>query len=554
MRSRRFGGVRRHSKWYGRLCTWWAVMELVVGGSAVAAPKWATAWRERPPMTAAEAEAFAKRLAEYVVKHHMRRDDSPQRGMIYEYYWVEQAGTPKQWIQGEALDTMHDGAWFGVALARAAAVTGDRWYRDLLVREVLPFYLKMLNRSDELFDPSRNDSDQPVPATWEGRLMGPEREKGFVPYWWDNGSSVSLEMLNRRDGVRRLTLPGRDELKDTRNPECRLSGHSLGMSNHMAQDLAVFLQAAWEMLADSREPEEVAVRAAIADAARHLQAGRARRGYPDIPAVVAAHALANADAAAKARLPELNWEGLAAWRTHWHHAVAEPPQGKKVRIPGFADDAVYELFVAVARHGTLAEPEAFRLVFEAVTLPLMYRGYCDDEPAPPGVNVFDLYPFHYVDGRPEHVRSQRKGVSGRPIPIGSRMGPQTMALCGWALQALAQRPGLWNEARRRITRPAFFPPAGAVTGEFVVAWGGVDGTSAAGETEVRRALERELGGGLRTWEAVFNEWGYIPSGIDCQSAVPGAPYDRFSDTGGYAHLIQSAMQWIRHLRGERDWR
>lgn len=91
-----------------------------------------------------------------------------------------------------------------------------------------------------------------------------------------------------------------------------------------------------------------------------------------------------------------------------------------------------------------------------------------------------------------------------------------------------------------------------MTGEFVVAWGGVDGTAAAGESEVRRTLERELGGGLGTWEAIFNEWGYIPSRIDGQSAVPGASFDRFSDTGGYAHLIQSAMQWIRYRRGERD--
>ncbi len=206
---------------------------------------------------------------------------------------------------------MHDGAWFGVALARAAMVTGDRWYRDLLLRELLPLYLKMLNHSDELFDPSRNDADQPVPVTWEGRQLGPEREQGFVPDWWNNGLSVSLEMLNRRDGVRRLTLPGRDELKETGDPECRLSGHSLGMSNHMAQDLAVLLQAAWKLLADRRDPEEVALRTAIGEAARHLEAGRARRGHPNIPAVVAAYARANDDAAAEARLPALNWEGLA---------------------------------------------------------------------------------------------------------------------------------------------------------------------------------------------------------------------------------------------------
>ncbi|MCX7819794.1 MAG: hypothetical protein N2652_11420 [Kiritimatiellae bacterium] len=525
-----------------------------VRAAGAAAPEsWADAARRRPPMTVAEAEAFAKRLANYVVRHHMRRDDSPHRGMVYEYFWVENAGTPRQWIQGEALDTMHDGAWLGVALARAAAVTGDRWYRELLVRELLPFYLRMLNRSDELFDPSRNDSDQPVPPGWPERLLRPEREKGFVPYWWDNGGSVSLEMLNRRDGVRRLVYPGRDELKETGNPECRLSGHSLGTSNHMAQDLALLLLAAWEVL-DGADAEATRLRTEIAEAARHLQAGRARRGYPAIPAVVAAYAVANGDETARRRLPSLSWDSLNQWRSAWHQTVAEPVADRKFRIPGFADDAMYEYFVALARHGTLPEPEAVRLVFDALTLPLMYRGYCDDEPAPPGINVFDLYPFHYTNGRPEHLRSQRRGPHGRPIPIGSRMGPQTMALCGWALQAIRERAGLWEKARRKLSRAAYFPPAGAVTGEHVVAWGGVGGADAVGEAEVRRTLERELGGGLRTWEAIFDEFGYVPTGIGCSSVLPGTPFDRFSDTGGYAHLIQAAMQWIRYLRGEHDWR
>ena len=50
-------------------------------------PAWTRA-QERPPMTAGETRAFMKRLATYVFEHHMKRDDSPQRGMVYEYFWA----------------------------------------------------------------------------------------------------------------------------------------------------------------------------------------------------------------------------------------------------------------------------------------------------------------------------------------------------------------------------------------------------------------------------------------------------------------------------------
>ena len=38
-------------------------------------------------MTDGETRAFIRRLATYVFEHHMKRDDSPQRGMVYEYFW-----------------------------------------------------------------------------------------------------------------------------------------------------------------------------------------------------------------------------------------------------------------------------------------------------------------------------------------------------------------------------------------------------------------------------------------------------------------------------------
>jgi hypothetical protein len=68
------------------------------------------------------------------------------------------------------------------------------------------------------------------------------------------------------------------------------------------------------------------------------------------------------------------------------------------------------------------------------------------------------------------------------------------------------------------------------------------------DDRVAAALERELAGGLRTWEAVFKSVGYVPTGLGA-----GGDWDRFSDSGGYAHLIQAAAQYVTWKAGRRDW-
>lgn len=54
-------------------------------------------------------------------------------------------------------------------------------------------------------------------------------------------------------------------------------------------------------------------------------------------------------------------------------------------------------------------------------------------------------------------------------------------------------------------------------------------------------------------EGIFNEYGYIPTGIGCNNVLSGIAWDEFSDNGGYAHLISAAAQWIMYLEGKRDW-
>jgi len=497
-------------------------------------PAWIDA-HQKPAMTREEAAAFMKTLATFVHDHHLKRtENSPQKGLIYEYFHVARKGQPDQFIQGEALDTMHDGAWFAAAMVNAYRATGDPFYKQMLTQWQLPFYLKMLNHSDELFKNERNDVRPGGESIWTNSpewLLQPG-EKGFVPYWWDDGNSVSLEMINRKDPAH-LNFPGRNDLAGKPNPESRLSGYSYGSSNHLAQDLGVMIQQCWLLFRESKDPAEQALAAQLAEAAQNLQNCRANHGSKSIPAVVAPLALIKNDPALRKSLPETTWKSLATARSDYRRAFFDFKPDELVGIPGFADDQQYRYYASIARDGTLTAPAAFHAVYDAFTLPKLYQAYSDDIPAPPGINVFDLHPYKFVKGKPADTRSQRKGPSGRPKPIGSRFGPQNMVVTGWALQALKADPTLWDTAKTHLDAPNYFP---AATGSEVVA-----------------ALEKELGGGLRTWEAIFAAKGYIPTGLGAGGCGAGFAWDELSDTGGYAHLISAASQWIIYLKDQQDW-
>lgn len=496
------------------------------------APAWASAARQ-PPMTATETRAFMKSLAQFAVAHHLKTNAaSAQCGMLYEYWDHTRAGQLGEFIQGEGLDTMHDGAWFAVALVNAYRATGDTFYKDILTRWQLPFYLKMLNHGDELFTAERNDGRPGDDRGWRGSkewlLQG--RETGFVPYWWDDGASVSLDMFARKDRDQHVNFAARNALAGQPNPEHRLSGYSHGSSNHMAQDLAVLLEQTWLLFHASSDPAEQKLAVEIAAAAQNLHDCRMRH-FGHIPMVCAALALTGGDQAEFARITDPN--NAAYWKpdNHYFRAVHAFKPGVRMPVPGFADDQQYRWYHGLAHSGgALPPPLAFKTVYDAFTEPKLYQMYCDDTPAPPGISVFDLHPYYFRDGKPEDLRSARKGPGGKPRPIGSRFGPQNMVCCGWALQALRAQSGLWDKRQAEKLLPV------------------------ATEAEVKAALERELGGGLRTWEAIFNQYGYIPTGIGAGATAGGHyQWEDLSDTGGYAHLISAAAQWLLYLEHRADW-
>jgi hypothetical protein len=600
----------------------------------------------KPAPTADETKAFMRKLARYVFDHHLKQHPkSQQRGMVYEYFDTTRKGQPDQWVQGEALDTMHDGAWLAAALVNAHRATGDPFYREFLTKWLLPFYLKMLNHSDTLFRP------EPVHLDAKGVRFNKEHalqsgEKGFVPYWWDDGASVSLE--RRRTKNKLPAFAATDRRADRDNPTFALDGYSHGSSNHLAQDLAVMLQLAWLLLHDSADAGEQKLAKEVAEAAKNLHECRLRH-HGVIPAVAAAHALCNGDAGLMQKV------AVAEFRTppanHFTRFLAPANPEQRQATPGFADDQQYQYYAGLAKAGTLPPPLALKLVYDAYTEPMLFRYWSDTAAVPPGLNRFDLAGLNGKGGKFESYRSDR------PAGVGSRMGPQNMVVSGWALQALAAQPGLWDGMVRKskdVVVP--FLPAGAsfrvegkpepgacepfelggvklqlaahrnalvvhgtfagdkaelrigpasvtvtrgeptaavndagellrvfahqlpakpgepVTFEvalpFAVAkdqkwWAnGVEfgiyplvcnGAGrrfvlASREADVKAALERELAGGLRTWMAVFDAKGFIPTGMGA-----GGDWDKFSDSGGYAHLLSAASQYLLLLDGKRDW-
>jgi hypothetical protein len=350
----------------------------------------AEAWGKEP-MTVAEAAAFARKLADYVAAHHLKTDpNSPQKGMVYEYFDTTRKGQHDQWVQGEALDTMHDGAWLAAAMATAHRATGDRFYRDFLVRWQLPFYTKVLNNSDTLFNTKQVDvAEKGVRFDREHALQ--PGEKGFCPYWWDDGASVSLERRRVKDVRAKPPFACTDLLAGMDNPQARLSGYSHGSSNHLAQDLGPMLMLGWLLLRDSDDPAERKLAAECALAAKNLHECRTRHGNAAIPAVVGPAALTNGDAALMKKLggdPK-----LAAPSNHYTRflsGVANPMQ--RHSTPGFMDDAEYTYYAQLARTGGKPTPEVlFKLIYDAYTEPMLFREYWWNYGwAPLGLNRFDL--------------------------------------------------------------------------------------------------------------------------------------------------------------------
>lgn len=117
------------------------------------------------PWTQAELRNLARDLGEYVTVHHIKRDPkSPQDGMVCKWYRPSDG----RWIVDARRNMLGDGAWFADALCLYYRATREPWTLGVLRKYPLPFYQRVLTGSDQLFGVS----------------------KGICPLWWDDADAA----------------------------------------------------------------------------------------------------------------------------------------------------------------------------------------------------------------------------------------------------------------------------------------------------------------------------------------------------------------------------
>ena len=467
----------------------------------------ATAWSRQ------ELTAFMRQLAGYVVDHHMRRDNSPMRGKVYEFY----DPATRQQGYGAGWDTMHDGAFFANACILAYRATGDEFYLQTVRDWILPFYVRMANDSDTLF-PDR------TAAFSDGHKLPPERAgagKGFIPYWWDDGHGVNFDAIAMKMTIRQLLGPTSTITNDPENKEGILAGYSHGTSNHMALNMFPMWANGWLL---TRDP-------AVAEAIHHLRQSRIHMVNMDLPWLRVADFQAAGDAAqahkAAGAFDALPWPPTkSVW---WQAMVAK----KKTALTPFHDEAEADYYAAVIgnRVGPGTAKRFTQFTYDVIRLHDRWYG---DQPRPRGEmqGAENLRPVFITDGKFESLAGQRPEVL-----LASRLGPQILWASAQSLQLMHAFPDAWE---------------GYFKGRYERA---PEGWSEPPASEVTATLRRELEEGLHYWQKQWQTHGYIRPHWPIGGKLPTKHYwqHRVSETGGYAHLIAACASYVTLLDGKEDW-
>lgn len=460
-----------------------------------------------------ELRGFMRELADYVVEHHLRRDDSPMRGKVYEFY---DPATGQQGY-GAGWDTMHDGAFFANACILAYRATAEPSYLHVVRDWVLPFYVRMANHSDTLF-PDR------TAAFSDGKKLPPERAtavKGFIPYWWDDGHGVNFDALTARITIRELL---RDTSTITNDPENRngvLSGYSHGTSNHLALNIFPMMANGWLL---TRDP-------AVAEAIHHLRQARIHMLNMDLPCYrVASLRASGADAGAHEAAQAFDSLPWPPHKSVWWQAMAAK---QKTALTPFHDEAQADYCAAVMgnRAGPGLAKRLTQLTYDVIRLHDRWYG---NKPHPRGEmqGAENNPPVFIVDGKFESHAGDRPEVL-----LASRLGPQILWACAQSLQLLGAYPEAWE---------TWFPKRGEPC---------PDGWSEPASSQVAETLRRELEEGLHYWREEWRARGYLRPHWPIGGQLPHRHYwqHRVSETGGYAHLIAAAATYAMWLDGQRDW-
>jgi hypothetical protein len=512
---------------------------------------------------------FMHELIDYVYEHHIVRDESRAvYGMTYEFF-----RDGKQ-VQEFGLDSMYDGLWFvvGMMTAHRAEPTAGHLHRVLTYQ--LPFYLNMLEHSDELFPRKL--------ATNEDRTPPEAKQKGWVPRGWDDG-------MGYEKNTGHAFKPG-----------------YFTPSNHLAQDIADGLLNVW---LTTRDP-------AIGRALRPLHEWRVSQKQNVVP-VIFATGVTSGD--------EKLWQGVKIKPFEARALIGYRGMFEfgDEALQSYNDAGCWNYDMALTRKLLRGEAMDDYVRYAAANVYGIYRAmeiYHDDQPWPVGLHLFDIQgqpKFTPGSGTLNRYHSQSKVIYGA-------RGIQFAAIAQAVLPLLKARPELWRKLHDEkfaaepivpivdvATRPSggegvqmvsddrslhlyagdrpvtvairHADVPGAKTtmvkieahAEAVIPYAAVSKSGSLNGVEngryavsidggpervvymlsdgrrIAAKLERDVLGTIETWHGVWKSYGYIASGI--ASLDPAAKHAfNLSDAGNYGHLVRTIALLLIERQGKTE--
>ena len=377
-------------------------------------------------LSRAEVIAFLRAMVDDVERWHLKTDPtSEQKGTLNEFVvrtFLKGDRLPKtdqgqwgQWVQAGAGDTYHSASYYVAGLIHAWRATGEDRYLNAAITQHLPLMVRMCRESDTLFP-------EQIPTVRAGVTLKIEKPmKGYIPFWWDDGSSRFLNLMPEYGG---LIIGGFDPKTDLRR-----KGYIRKVSQHLAQSLGVMFAEAWWIEKDAKIGEAIVL---------HQEFWEKTSPWGNMWSVAAPAGLINGNE---------KWlrRGANIWKT-----VYEAGQGsmgvryqrdRRFQGPAIADGQHYRYYGDLAANeGKLSDKNAAYLINQGLNQTLLAEAWSDDPPFDPGIERYDRGKgtWEWINGKPRIYRSKRE------VPHGSRVGPQHLVLTALGLQALRAKPELWD--------------------------------------------------------------------------------------------------------------
>ncbi len=387
--------------------------------------------QDNQSFTRVEAASFLSAMADDVERWHLKSDPkSEQTGTLNEFVIRTKLkgdrlpetdqGQWGQWVQASLGDTYHSGAYYTAAMVQAWRATGDERYRKAAGTQMLPLIVRMARNSDTLFP-------EQIPTIRAGVKLKIERPmKGYIPFWWDDGSSVSLSKNGERIEDKQPIVGSPES-----NPDNRRFGYPKKISQHLAQSLGVmFLEAHWMQPEDKELIEAVRLH-------QEFYAAVSPWGKMWTVAGVAGRVCENDNWLRSANAHLSPRQAALNCRTY-----AESERDKRFQAPSFADGTHYRYYADLAKHdGKLSEENALFLIANGLNHSLITEAWSDKPAFEPGLERYDRGrgTWFIKNGKPVRYRSVRD------VPLGSRVGPQHLAITALALQAIREKGDVWDQ-------------------------------------------------------------------------------------------------------------